>query len=114
MAALEPPRGRDAGEAQAPPDASGPPPFTPGADALRFAPGQLDAARLEALGIEVAPTSKPDEVAALLRSVMASHRDPAAAAGVALTLDAPDGPVTLRADADQLVQVFHNLIENAL
>ncbi|PKP74663.1 MAG: two-component sensor histidine kinase [Alphaproteobacteria bacterium HGW-Alphaproteobacteria-6] len=54
------------------------------------------------------------EVAALLRSVMASHRDPAAAAGVALTLDAPDGPVTLRADADQLVQVFHNLIENAL
>ena len=54
------------------------------------------------------------EVVGLLRAVMTSHRDPAVTAGVRLTLDAPDGPVTLRADADQLVQVFHNLIENAL
>lgn len=54
------------------------------------------------------------EVVGLLRAVMASHRDPARVAGAQLHLLAEGGPVSLRADTDQLTQVFHNLIENAL
>lgn len=50
----------------------------------------------------------------VLRSVLATHRDQAAAAGVALSLDAPGGAAVVRADADQMTQVFHNLIENAI
>lgn len=54
------------------------------------------------------------EIIGLLRSMMASHGDAAAAAGIELRLEAASRPVTLRADSDQLTQVFHNLVENAL
>ncbi len=54
------------------------------------------------------------EIVGLLRSALATHRDQARAAGVELRLEAGEGPVTLRADADQLMQVFHNLVENAV
>ncbi len=54
------------------------------------------------------------EITGLLNGAMASHRDAAAAAGIELRLEAGLRPVTLRADADQLTQVFHNLVENAL
>jgi len=54
------------------------------------------------------------DILALLRSVMATHRDQAAATGVRMDLIAADGAVDLRGDADQLMQVFHNLTENGL
>lgn len=54
------------------------------------------------------------ELLGLLRATLATHRDAARAAGVALTLEGEEGPLTLRGDADQLMQVFHNLVENAL
>ena len=34
--------------------------------------------------------------------------------GIALTLEAPDGPLSVRGDRDELVQVVENLVENAL
>ncbi|WP_245896090.1 ATP-binding protein [Deinococcus irradiatisoli] len=53
------------------------------------------------------------DVAELLRGVTAAYQAPSQAAGVTLTLDAP-APVMVRADADRLLQVLHNLIGNAL
>lgn len=54
------------------------------------------------------------DVIAVLRTTLASHREPARAAGVELALDAPEPSVAVRADPDQLAQVFHNLVENAI
>ncbi|WP_347309816.1 ATP-binding protein [Defluviimonas sp. SAOS-178_SWC] len=54
------------------------------------------------------------EIVGLLRSTLATHRDQARAAGIELRLEAGEDRVTLRADSDQLTQVFHNLVENAV
>ncbi|MCB2111167.1 MAG: two-component sensor histidine kinase [Defluviimonas sp.] len=54
------------------------------------------------------------EVLALVRAALLTHRDGARAAGVTLSLDAPEEEIRLGADADQLTQVVHNLIENAI
>ncbi|WP_108852247.1 ATP-binding protein [Albidovulum aquaemixtae] len=54
------------------------------------------------------------DVLGLLRGAMNTHRDAAEAAGVALRLDAGPDPMRLKADPDQITQVFHNLIENGL
>ncbi|MEY8840099.1 ATP-binding protein [Cribrihabitans sp. XS_ASV171] len=54
------------------------------------------------------------DLTALLDSTAASLRPLAEGAGVELTLDAPDDPVFVTGDADQLRQVFTNLLENAL
>ncbi|MBT0780802.1 ATP-binding protein [Paracoccus sp. pheM1] len=54
------------------------------------------------------------DLAGLLRSVVATLAPAAMAAGVRLELQAPAGKVPVPGDADQLVQVFHNLIENAV
>lgn len=54
------------------------------------------------------------DVVAVLRTTLASHRDPARQAAVDLVLDAEEDSVAVRADADQLAQVFHNLVENAI
>ncbi|WP_299359911.1 ATP-binding protein [uncultured Paracoccus sp.] len=54
------------------------------------------------------------ELGTLLRSVAATLTPAARAAGVRLELDVPNHPVTVPGDADQIVQVFHNLIENAI
>lgn len=67
--------------------------------------------------VEAEERRRPDEqveVIGILRTTLASHRDQARAAGVELLLDTESEAVTLRADADQLAQVFHNLIENAI
>ncbi|MFZ1725193.1 MAG: ATP-binding protein [Albidovulum sp.] len=58
--------------------------------------------------------SKQVDVIALLRGVLATQNPLATAMGVELVFEAPEHPVILLADSDQLVQVFHNLIENAL
>ncbi len=54
------------------------------------------------------------EITRILRSALATHEDTARAAGVTLRLEAGTAPVMVMADADQLMQVFHNLVENAL
>ncbi len=54
------------------------------------------------------------ELIGLLRAALVTQREQALAAGVALDLDAGAAPVWVRADGDQLTQVFHNLIENAV
>ncbi len=54
------------------------------------------------------------EILGLLRSVIATQRDQAAAAGITITLVAAESEIRLRGDGDQLTQVFLNLAENGL
>lgn len=54
------------------------------------------------------------DLLALLRNVVATLSQAAAAEGVQIELGTVSGPVAVAGDADQLVQVFHNLIENAV
>ena len=62
----------------------------------------------------VRPTT-PVDVTELLRATTASLRPVAEAAGVTVRLDlAPDISTVIPGDADQLVQVFQNLLENAV
>ncbi|MDU8941924.1 sensor histidine kinase [Ovoidimarina sediminis] len=61
----------------------------------------------------VRPTERVD-IAGLLRSSVASLRQMAEEAGVAIALAGAEVPVEIRGDADQLLQVASNLIENAL
>lgn len=56
----------------------------------------------------------PVDVAAIVRSAIAALRPVAEAAGGRVVYSGPEGPVMIQADADQLTQVFNNLIENAL
>ncbi|MDO5621032.1 MAG: ATP-binding protein [Paracoccus sp. (in: a-proteobacteria)] len=58
--------------------------------------------------------SKPVDLAALLRAAAATLTPAATAAGVVIRLEGVDQPVVLAGDSDQLTQVFHNLIENAM
>jgi two-component system phosphate regulon sensor histidine kinase PhoR len=58
--------------------------------------------------------SEPVDLSNILRTVVATVRPQAAAAGVAVTLAGETGPVMVPADPDQLTQVFHNLVENAV
>ncbi|MDT1063862.1 ATP-binding protein [Paracoccus sp. CPCC 101403] len=54
------------------------------------------------------------DLAALLSSVVVTLAPSADGAGVRIELLGVEGPALLPGDADQLVQVFHNLIENAV
>ncbi|WP_170330384.1 sensor histidine kinase [Ruegeria arenilitoris] len=54
------------------------------------------------------------ELTGLLESTLNSLRPLADDAGVVLKLNAPDAPISLVGDSDQLRQVFTNLIENAI
>lgn len=54
------------------------------------------------------------DLIALLRNEVATLSPAAANAGVSLQIDLPEAPVSVAGDQDQLVQVFHNLIENAV
>lgn len=54
------------------------------------------------------------DIVALVKTLLVSHREPAKSGGIELRLDIADGPIRLRADPDQLTQVFHNLVENAI
>ncbi len=56
----------------------------------------------------------PVDLAALLRQVSGSLKPVAEAAGSRMILDGLDQPLTVPGDADQLVQVFTNLVENGL
>ena len=54
------------------------------------------------------------DLSALLRSVVATQVPAAAANGVVIEQQGIDGEVLVPGDADQLTQVFHNLMENAV
>jgi len=54
------------------------------------------------------------DLAALIRATAATLAPTAEAAGATLALDGVEAPVRLPGDADQIVQVLHNLIENAI
>lgn len=54
------------------------------------------------------------DLTALLRSAAQSFQRMAADAGVTIMLDGAEDPVLLPGDADQITQVFHNLLENAI
>jgi two-component system, OmpR family, phosphate regulon sensor histidine kinase PhoR len=56
----------------------------------------------------------PVDLAALLRSVVLSLRPVADEAGVSVLLEGAEAPRVVPGDADQLAQVFTNLVENAV
>lgn len=67
--------------------------------------------------VEAEERRRPDrkvDLVGVIRSTLASHSDAARAAGVELVLDSGRDALEVRADADQMAQVFHNLVENAL
>ncbi|WP_149142151.1 ATP-binding protein [Gemmobacter caeruleus] len=67
--------------------------------------------------VEAQERQRPDaqvDLAGLLGTVAATLRPVAEEAGVTLTLDLCDSTLLLRGDGDQLTQVFHNLVENAV
>ncbi|RVT83983.1 two-component sensor histidine kinase [Rhodobacteraceae bacterium CCMM004] len=58
--------------------------------------------------------TRPVDLTGVLRAVVGSLAPLAEDRGVPVTLDLPPMPVTVPGDADQLSQVFTNLLENAL
>lgn len=72
----------------------------------------LSLSRIE-LKAHVHPTQTAD-LAAIVRQVSDSLLPIARERGVDIALDLPPAPVIVRADRDELIRVFENLIENAL
>lgn len=67
--------------------------------------------------VEAQERVRPDrrlDVVELIGSTLEVLRPLAADNGVELKVDLPEKPIFLRADADQLVQVVNNLVENAI
>ena len=54
------------------------------------------------------------DLAMLIRAVAATLQPQAAAAGVQIRVEGAGAPVHVHGDPDQLTQVFHNLVENAV
>ena len=54
------------------------------------------------------------DLAMLIRAVSATLQPQAEAAGVVIRVEGAGAPVHVHGDADQLTQVFHNLVENAV
>lgn len=72
----------------------------------------LQLSRVEA-DERVRPTERVD-IAALIGMAVTALRPMAETAGVEIEVTGHQGPLTLSADADQMTQVMHNLIENAV
>lgn len=67
--------------------------------------------------VESEERRRPDEkveLVAIVRATMATQREQAEASGVNLRLEGGAEPVWIKGDSDQLTQVCHNLIENAV
>lgn len=78
---------------------------------------RLVADLLQLSQVEAAERVRPSDLVDILTSVQstaAALRPLADQAGTRITVAGPGGPVMVRGDADQLVQVFQNLIENAV
>ncbi len=71
----------------------------------------LDLQALDSEGRRLAPTATP--LGAVLRATAAQYEGHAARRGIALALTAPDRDAYARVDADALVQVLANLLDNA-
>lgn len=71
----------------------------------------LDGARLQAGRLTILPQTL--DLAAVVREAVESFRAPAIAAGLALTLRAPE-PLRVTADAQRIGQVLDNLLANAV
>ena len=74
--------------------------------------GVLSLSRIE-MRAHVRPSAMVD-AAATVRAVVELARPLAAEANVSLELNIVDEPLRIRGDADELVQLFDNLIENAI
>ena len=72
----------------------------------------LSLSRVEAAE-RVQPTAVTD-IAEVVERVASALRPAAAAAGVEIAVQGAEAPVAVRADGDQMVQVFSNLVENAV
>jgi PAS domain S-box-containing protein len=71
----------------------------------------IDAAKISAGGIEI--HREPTEMSVLLESNVATWQMMAAARQVEFCYDPHDEPFALHVDAERLMQVFNNLLENA-
>ncbi|MBN1205412.1 MAG: PAS domain S-box protein [Myxococcaceae bacterium] len=82
------------------------------ARATRLIEDLLDVARMEAGRIPV--ERRPEELAPLLKEALELHRALAEAKSVQLTLSVPEPCPFVLADRDRLLQIFSNLIGNAI
>ncbi len=78
----------------------------------RLVEDMLDVARLEAGKLSVNPATVASRV--LLDDVVRAHEPAASAAGLALRLEVPEHLPDLRVDRDRLLQVFDNVVGNAI
>ncbi len=72
----------------------------------------LSLSRVEA--VEKIRPRTPVCLDAVLKATLAALRPQIEAAGISINYDVPEGLPDIPGDYDQLVQVFHNLVENAL
>lgn len=79
---------------------------------IRLVNDLLSLSRVEAE--EFRRPSELVDIGGLLRSVITTQRDGAEAAGVTISLDLDPAAKFVRGDPDQLMQVFHNLMENGV
>lgn len=82
------------------------------ARANRLIQDLLDVARMQAGRISV--ERRPEALAPLLREVIELHHALAEAKSLQLTVSVPEGSPFLLADRDRLLQIFSNLLGNAL
>jgi signal transduction histidine kinase len=91
----------------------------PAIRSLRIITGQIDRiSRIVRGFLDFArarhPRLAPTDVSAVLRKVIELMEQQSGEAGVRVVLETPDEPATIRADAEQLYQVFLNLMTNAI
>jgi two-component system, OmpR family, phosphate regulon sensor histidine kinase PhoR len=79
---------------------------------IRLVNDLLSLSRVEA--DEHSRPSQTVDLLALLGAVLATHREQAKAANVKIELKSTEQTINVRGDADQLMQVFHNLTENGI
>jgi signal transduction histidine kinase len=72
----------------------------------------LDSARIESGATQMA--RQPVDIAALLRTCAVRFEPRAVAGGVTLAVEAGEMPLMVTGDGDRLLQVFTNLVDNAL